>query len=116
MKNPIKTSTLPFKNRDPKKYPNSGVHMKFIIKLVEVNLTFLKLSFNFPRGTSRNNPKSIRHRNMFIKYPVFCAITSIFENMSPIITAEKIIIGSSFSISSIYSPFLGMTKFVYSNI
>jgi len=105
MKNPIRTSTFPFKNSEPKKYPKSGVHMKFIIKLVEVNLTFLKLSFNSPRGTSRNSPKSIRHKNILIKCSVFWAIMLMFEKISPIITAENIIIGSSFSINSIFSPF-----------
>ena len=67
IKNPIKISIFPFKNNDPKKYPNRGVHMKLIIKLVDVNLTFLKLFFNLCRGTSRNNPKSIRHKKIFIK-------------------------------------------------
>ena len=56
MKKPISMSTFPFKNSDPMKYPNSGVHMKFIARLVNVNLTFLKLFFNSLRLTSRNNP------------------------------------------------------------
>ena len=56
MKNPIMMSIFPFRNIDPIKYPNSGVHMKLINRLVEVNLMFLKLSFNSFNGTSRNNP------------------------------------------------------------
>ena len=67
MKNPISTSTFPFKNNDPIKYPNNGVHMKFIIKLVDVNLIFLKLFFKSFRGTSKNNPYNIRHRNILIR-------------------------------------------------
>ena len=112
MKNPIKTSTFPFKNTDPRKYPNNGVHMKLIIKLVDVNLTFLKLFFNLFRGTSRNRPKSIRHKNILIKYWVLFEISSMFENISPITTAENIIIGSSFSTKSICTHPLGMTKFI----
>ena len=67
MKNPINISTLPFKNSEPRKYPNKGVHMKLIIRLVVVNFTFLKLFFNSLRGTSRNNPNSIKHKNIFIR-------------------------------------------------
>lgn len=54
MKKPIKMSTFPFKNIDPRKYPNSGVHRKLIIRDVIVNLTFLKLCFNSLTGASRN--------------------------------------------------------------
>ena len=35
MKNPIMTSTFPFKNSVARKYPNSGVHMKLIISLLD---------------------------------------------------------------------------------
>ena len=104
MKNPINMSMFPFKNNDPRKYPNSGVHMKLIIRVVDVNLTFLKLFFNLDNGTSRNSPKSIRHRNMLIKLLVLSAISCMLENINPIITAENIIRGSSFSINSIFTP------------
>lgn len=56
MKKPMKMSMVPLKNIEPKKYPNNGVHMKFIIMLVRLNLTFLKLFFNSFRGISKNNP------------------------------------------------------------
>ena len=56
MKNPIRTSTFPFKNIDPRKYPKSGVHTKLIIMLVKLNLTFLKLFFSSFKGLSRNSP------------------------------------------------------------
>ena len=116
MKNPISTSTFPFKNSDPKKYPNNGVHMKLISRLVRLNLTFLKLFFNSFNGISRNTPKSIRHKNIVIKLSPFWAIRLMLENIRPKITARNIIIGSNFSTKSIVSPFLGITKFVYSHI
>ena len=105
MKNPIRISMFQFKNRFPKKYPNNGVQIKLIIKLVDVNLTFLKLSFISFNGISRNNPKSIKQRNMLIRYAVFSAINGMLEKINPNITAENIIIGSSLSIKSILSLF-----------
>ena len=105
MKNPIMTSTFPLRKSEPRKYPNSGVHMKLTIRLVAVNFVFLKLSFSSFSGTSRNSPKSISHRDMFMRFPVFCAIVSMFENISPMIIAVNMIIGSSFSTKSIKAPF-----------
>ena len=78
--------------------------MKLIIRLVDVNLTFLKLFFNSGNGTSRNNPKSIKHKNMLIKLLVLSAIICMLENINPIITAENIIIGSNFSTNSMFTP------------
>lgn len=45
-----------FKNMNPRKYPNSGVQMKLMIMLVDVNFTFLKLFFSSLMGTSKNTP------------------------------------------------------------
>ena len=50
MKNPMRISTFPLRKIDPMKYPKSGVHRKLIIRLSDVNLVFLKLSF---RATAR---------------------------------------------------------------
>ena len=49
-------SIFPFKNNVAKKYPNNGVHIKLIIKLVDVNLTFLKLFFSSINGILRKTP------------------------------------------------------------
>jgi hypothetical protein len=105
MINPINMSIFPFRNRFPKKYPNNGVHRKLIIRLVRLNLTFLKLFFNSFKGISRNRPKSIRHKNGVIRLPVFWAIMPTLENSSPNIIAKNIIIGSIFSTKSIISLF-----------
>ena len=105
MKNPTSMSTFPFRKSVPKKYPNNGVHKKLIIRLVRLNLTFLKLFFNLFRGISRNSPKSIRHKNRVIILPVFWAIMLTLENSSPNIIAKNIIMGSIFSTKSIVSLF-----------
>ena len=64
IKNPIKISIFPFKNRTPRKYPRSGVQIKLIIRLADVNLTFLKLFFKSLSGTSRNSPYNIKHKKI----------------------------------------------------
>ena len=104
MKNPMNMSIFPFKNRFPRKYPNNGVQMKLIIRLVDVNLMFLKLFFKFLRGTSKNKPYNIMHRNKLIKFPLFSDNISILLKISPIIIANIKTIGSSFSIKFIITP------------
>ena len=103
MKNPMKISIFPFKNRFPKKYPNIGVHIKFIMMLVELNLIFLKLFFKFLRGTSRNIPYNIMHKNKLIKFPILLDNILISLNIKPIIIANIKIAGSNFSIKFIWN-------------
>lgn len=113
IKNPIRISIFPFKNRTPRKYPRSGVQIKLIIRLVDVNLTFLKLFFKSLSGTSRNSPYNIKHKNKVIKDPLLAVKGGILFNPSPNRMAKKIIAGSPFSKISIYITFLGVSKFLY---
>lgn len=113
IKNPIKISIFPFKNRAPRKYPRIGVQIKLIIRLVDVNLTFLKLFFKSLSGTSRNNPYNIKHKNKVIKDPLLDVKRGMLLNPSPNRMAKKIIAGSAFSKIFIYITFLGVSKFLY---
>ena len=113
IKNPIRISIFPFKNRTPRKYPRSGVQIKLIIRLVDVNLTFLKLFFKSLSGTSRNSPYNIKHKNKVIKDPLLDVKRGMLLNPSPNRMAKKIIAGSAFSKISIYITFLGVSKFLY---
>ena len=113
IKNPIRISIFPFKNRTPRKYPRSGVQIKLIIRLVDVNLTFLKLFFKSLSGTSRNSPYNIKHKNKVIKDPLLAVKRGILLNPSPNRMAKKITAGSPFSKISIYITFLGVSKFLY---
>lgn len=113
IKNPIKISIFPFKNRTPRKYPRSGVQIKLIIRLADVNLTFLKLFFKSLSGTSRNSPYNIKHKNKVIKDPLLDVKRGKLLNPSPNRMAKKIIAGSAFSKISIYITFLGVSKFLY---
>lgn len=113
IKNPIRISIFPFKNRTPRKYPRSGVQIKLIIRLVDVNLTFLKLFFKSLSGTSRNSPYNIKHKNKVIKDSLLAVKRGILLNPSPNRMAKKIIAGSPFSKISIYITFLGVSKFLY---
>ena len=113
IKNPIRISIFPFKNRTPRKYPRSGVQIKLIIRLVDVNLTFLKLFFKSLSGTSRNSPYNIKHKNKVIKDPLLAVKRGILLNPSPNRMAKKIIAGSPFPKISIYITFLGVSKFLY---
>lgn len=113
IKNPIKISIFPFKNRAPRKYPRSGVQIKLIIRLADVNLTFLKLFFKSLSGTSRNSPYNIKHKNKVIKDPLLDVKRGMLLNPSPNRMAKKIIAGSAFSKISIYITFLGVSKFLY---
>lgn len=113
IKNPIRISIFPFKNRTPRKYPRSGVQIKLIIRLVDVNLTFLKLFFKSLSGTSRNSPYNIKHKNKVIKDPLLDVKRGMLLNPSPNRMAKKIIAGSPFSKISIYITFLGVSKFLY---
>lgn len=113
IKNPIKISIFPFKNRTPRKYPRSGVQIKLIIRLADVNLTFLKLFFKSLSGTSRNSPYNIKHKNKVIKDPLLDVKRGRLLNPSPNRMAKKIIAGSAFSKISIYITFLGVSKFLY---
>lgn len=113
IKNPIKISIFPFKNRTPRKYPRRGVQIKLIIRLADVNLTFLKLFFKSLSGTSRNSPYNIKHKNKVIKDPLLDVKRGMLLNPSPNRMAKKIIAGSAFSKISIYITFLGVSKFLY---
>ena len=113
IKNPIRISIFPFKNRTPRKYPRSGVQIKLIIRLVDVNLTFLKLFFKSLSGTSRNSPYNIKHKNKVIKDSLLAVKRGTLLNPSPNRMAKKIIAGSPFSKISIYITFLGVSKFLY---
>ena len=101
MINPINMSIFPFRNRFPKKYPNNGVHIKLIIMLVELNLMFLKLSFKFLMGTSKNTAYNITHKKRLIKFPILLDNRVILLKISPSIIASIKINGSNFSIEFI---------------
>ncbi len=73
--------------------------------LVDVNLRFLKHFFRSLRGISKNNPYNIKHKNKLVKFPILFASKSILLKINPIAIAVINIIGSSFSIKFIRTPF-----------
>lgn len=101
MTKPINRSILPFKNKFPRKYPSSGVHKKFMIREVLVNLMFEKLfriSFN---GMSRNSVNSINAKKIVISDGLICLRIVILLHNKPSNTDPNINTGSNFSTKSI---------------
>ena len=98
MKNPIKISTCPYKNKLPRKYPKSGVHIKLIKILIIVNFLFEKLLLISSRGISKNSANNINARKTVISKGLILFNKEISLNSNPSIIAPKIKIGSNFSI------------------
>jgi hypothetical protein len=93
---------FPLRKRLPKKYPNNGVHMKLIIKLVPVNFKFEKLFLMSEIGISRNNANSINAKKIVIRDGLISFKKDMLFNNNPNIIEPKIRKGSIFSVKSIH--------------